>query len=138
MNPHDLEAGLVTLVHEFWAVNQKPLLLSNLPPLLTSNGLGDYKTVLSGSSLKSFVNRVAGTATFQVVTHPVHKAKVGLIPSGSTYTFTASEACATTQAPVTRPSRATELLDLLGHLSPADLENVVIPVSILVKLHSQS
>ncbi|MFB4391032.1 MULTISPECIES: hypothetical protein [unclassified Pseudomonas] len=137
MDVQDLKDGLVASVNEFWALNQKPVLLSNLPALLTKRGLNDYKIALKGSSLKSFVSSIAGVDTFEVITHSKHKAKVGLIPPGKIYAFTESQKTVAPPPALTVSNRVSALLDILSGLSAEDLEKVVIPASVLVKLHRQ-
>lgn len=121
---------------EYWDINKRPLLLSNLPGLFTEQQV-DYRAELNGETLKSFVRRTSNDATYKVITHPVHRAKIGLVPPQVDFTFEvdpepAKEAASSAIPPV--QNDAIVLLSILSKLDPEDLEKINIPVSVLAKL----
>ncbi|MFP3678427.1 hypothetical protein SB725_15025 [Pseudomonas sp. SIMBA_041] len=139
MEPTPFVTTLHAATQDYWDANQKPLLLSNLPVIFAERQV-DYRTELDGETLKSFVRRTAGDATYKVITHPVHRAKIGLVPPQVEYKFVddaepAQEAAASEIAPVQNDAIA--LLNILSKLDPEDLEKINIPVSVLAKLFKQ-
>lgn len=135
MNIEKLKDALLQATQEFWGRFGTPLLLSNLPKEISERGIPDYKQILASQSLKSFVNSLAEEKTIQVVTHPLHKAKIGLIPAGEHYSFSQEEDAVKAEDKTSGKSQAVKLLDILSKLSEEELEKVNIPVSVLAKLH---
>jgi hypothetical protein len=143
-----LLAALAELARKHWDDTQpehQPLLLSNIPQLLKLRGL-DYREILGEQRLKDFAHAEESTATFAVVTHPVHKAKVGIIPSDETYTF--PDDTPLTEAGPGRGSlrlaptgghavATIRFLRALAELPEEDLNGIVIPTRVLVKLFAQ-
>jgi len=96
--------------------------------------------VLGKETLKSFVERTSDAASYKVITHPVHRAKIGLVPPDVNYEFEADsepaqETALSDIAPV--PNDAIALLNILSKLDAEDLEKITIPVSVLAKLFKQ-
>jgi len=123
----------------YWDANQRPLLLSNLPVIFAEQKV-DYRTELDGETLKSFVRRTSGDATYKVITHPVHRAKIGLIPPQVDYEFEVGPEAAQEAAPseiASVQNDAIALLNILSKLDAVDLEKINIPVSVLAKLFKQ-
>ena len=123
----------------YWDANQRPLLLSNLPVIFAELQV-DYRTELDGETLKSFVKRTCNAATYKVITHPVHRAKIGLVPPDVHYEFEVDpepvqEATPSEIAHVQNDAIA--LLNILSKLDSEDLEKINIPVSVLAKLFKQ-
>ncbi len=143
-----LIAALADLARKHWDDTQpdhQPLLLSNIPPLLKTRGL-DYREILGEQRLKDFAHAEESATTFAVVTHPVHKAKVGIIPSDETYTFPddtpLTEAGRDRGPPRLPPTgghavATIRFLRALAELPEEDLEGIVIPTRVLVKLFAQ-
>ncbi|EJM20413.1 hypothetical protein PMI22_02529 [Pseudomonas sp. GM21] len=130
---------LLGVTREYWVANQRPLLLSNLPAILANQQV-DYRAVLGKETLKSFVERTSDAASYKVITHPVHRAKIGLVPPDVNYEFEADsepaqETALSDIAPV--PNDAIALLNILSKLDAEDLEKITIPVSVLAKLFKQ-
>jgi len=123
----------------YWDANKRPLLLSNLP-VIFAELMVDYRTELDGETLKAFVGRTSDAATYKVITHPVHRAKIGLVPPEVDYEFEVDpepvqEAAPSEIAPVQNDAIA--LLNILSKLDAEDLEKINIPVSVLAKLFKQ-
>lgn len=138
MNHETLKDALILATREFWSTYSSPLLLSNLPKALSEKGIVDYKSILTTQSLKAFVHSLDGQGAIQVVVHPQHRAKIGLIPAGENYSFTEEKAAVKMGSSPTGESQAVKLLDILSKLSEKDLDKVIIPTSVLVKLHRTS
>ncbi|MDI9694460.1 MULTISPECIES: hypothetical protein [Burkholderia] len=122
-----------------WDINQTPVLLSNLPPLLVGD-VPEYKEILGGQSLKRFIKETEGASSqYKLVEHPVQRAKVALLPTGVDYQFPditeTSEAAEQTLVSDRSSEKALiEFLKSLKKLSAEDLAEVKIPVSVLVKM----
>ncbi|WP_158824216.1 hypothetical protein [Granulicella sp. S156] len=119
--------------------DQKPYLLSFAGPSMVEAQI-DYQAILNGERLKAFVERTAGEGRYHVVKHPHQRAKVGIVPSGIQFEFedAVHEEVASAPRPVHGESvQGAALLSFLGALSalPAkDLDGVVIPTRVLVRL----
>ena len=120
-----------------WESKAQPVLLSNLPPLLAGDE-PNYKDFLAGKSLKQFIKETEGDAgnQYRLIEHPTQRAKLAILPHGVTYEF---PEMLTTPEPTTANDRSSEkalvdFLRALKKLSPQDIENVHIPVSVLVKM----
>ncbi|APP99939.1 hypothetical protein PsaNZ63_00965 [Pseudomonas syringae pv. actinidiae] len=135
MNDEQLKDTLIHATRDFWAAYSNPLLLSNLPSSLSEKGIADYKSILGNTSLKAFVSTLAEQGHLKVVTHPQHRAKIGLIPAEESYDFPQEEDAVKQKQKYTGDSHAVRLLDILSKLDDQDLVNLNIPVSVLAKLH---
>lgn len=138
MNEDQLKEALINATQDFWAACGSPLLLSNLPNSLSEKGIADYKSILGNISLKSFVSTLANQGNLKVVTHPQHRAKIGLIPAEESYDFLQDENAVKQKQKFSGDSHAVRLLDILSKLDDQDLVNLDIPVSVLAKLHRMS
>ncbi|MDH1558245.1 hypothetical protein ACSMFQ_03340 [Ectopseudomonas chengduensis] len=141
MDIKDLEALVKEITQKNWSDQQKPMLLSNLPAELKKMGLEDYREVLSGISLKSFVSDTAGQDNYKVVSDPRAKAKIGLIPPEAEYEFAVKSESASADLGVkgaAAKNSAVALLGILSKLSNEDLEKIDIPLSVLVSLYKKS
>lgn len=99
----------------------------------------DYRTVLDGEKLKAFVERTEGEGRYRVVKHPHQRAKIGLVKPDSPFEFEVEDRDETIEAPTKgfSPAHGSVLLDFLNALAklpPKDLDGIVIPVRVLVKL----
>ena len=141
MDTQSFTKALASITQDFWNTHQKPLLLSNLPSYVQQQNIHNYKEILGAEPLKAFVTKAAGPTTFQVVTHPAHKARIGLIPASETYTFPEEPAIDSPLASHTQPHQTNDaiaLLAILSKLSDEELEKVVIPVYVLTRLYNNS
>lgn len=127
--------GLKKLARSYWDANSQPLLLSNLPPLFSAE-VSNYKELLANRTLKKFIQETAGNDTYQLAEHPRQKAKVALLPPNTEYHFPDIGSNVEAQEERTRaPERALmEFLRALRHLPEADIAEVRIPVSVMVKM----
>ncbi|WP_338724163.1 hypothetical protein V9L16_00185 [Pseudomonas tolaasii] len=140
MDTIQFKALLSTITREFWDINHRPLLLSNLPVEFKKNKVDDYSAILEGETLKSFVGRTSGDTSYSVITHPVHRAKIGLIPPGETYQYQAEVETPPVNSPagaLEQPNDAIALLEILSRLPKEELEKIVLPVSVLAKLYKK-
>jgi hypothetical protein len=118
--------------------DEQPYLLSFAGPDLTEKGI-DYRTILEGEKLKAFVERTEGSGRYRVVKHPHQKAKIGLVKYGEKFEFSSNDhddaLLHDVQSPKTQHSSALfEFLDALSKLPVEDLDGIVIPTRVLVKL----
>lgn len=130
----ELDNTLRDIATEYWATHNRPLLLSNLPPLIEEK-LQDYKELLRGASLKGYIKGREGACGYKLIEHPMQKAKVGIIPSDIEYKFSPPPV----DNPSVRKSKADpgaiiSFLAELAKLPEAEVEKIDIPVSVLVKL----
>ena len=131
---------IVERAKEEWERFKRPYYLSNVSPELMLRNV-NYKDVLgAGTSLKQFVGSLS--CRVQLVSHPIHKAKVAAVPVDSGFSFEAEPAVATSQADE-KPKRfrqnsqryaVLQFLTALSHLTDEEQKSVVIPVHILAKL----
>lgn len=136
-----LMAFLKMRVAEHWNDDSTPYLLSNLPSDLKPEGV-DYREVLGEEKLKAFAKRTEGAETYRLVEHPTQKAKIGLVPSDSQFEFVVDETVKEESEvnSVQRPkkgegSRAVlDFLHALNKLTDEDLNEIIIPTKIWVKL----
>lgn len=122
---------------EAWA-NGGPYFLSNAGPDLTAADI-TYRDILNGEKMKDFIVRTAGEGGYQLIQHPVQRAKLGLVPAGETFTFEdRSEetgfAPQNVEVDGRRGAQLLAFLDSLSRLTREDQDEVVIPTRVLVKL----
>jgi hypothetical protein len=138
------QAGVKTFIVErtkaHWEESRSPYLLSNISPELKARGV-DYRAVLGEQKLKDFVHANAGL-DFKVISHPAQRAKIGLIPAGEEYDFLTVETDAA-EGPIEAPRKSVggsrvgamvSFLRALSHLTDEELDQIVIPTRVLVKL----
>lgn len=135
------KSSLVKLLEDFasdqWENNSCPILLSNLPPLISSKN-PNFKSELNGLSLKSFISKEEQNHKFKLIQHPTQKEKLGIIPRGKSYVFPESPALPKEISDSIEDDKSSEktLLDflkLLKKLPSEDLIQIQLPISILVK-----
>jgi hypothetical protein len=117
-----------------WDEQNSPLLLSALPPILERK-TSEYRTVLGPRTLKAFIKETGEVAGYKLVEHPTQPARVGVVPAAAHYEFPLEPAA----PPKTTTARSNQEATLaffraLATLPDDDLEKVVIPVSVFVKL----
>lgn len=134
----ELKAFLKEKAKKAWDDEGHPYWLSYLAPDLKPLGV-DYKTILGEERLKQFARRTEGDS-YRYVEHPRMKAKVGIVPPASEFEFA--------DEPLTQPAETDRRGDqaaereqavlhffrALSKLSDDELEGIVIPTSVLVKL----
>jgi len=123
-----------TISDEHWRDQQSPILLSALAPRLETVYPG-YREVLGVRTLKAFIKETGAAAGYELFEHPIQHARVGVAPVGASYEFPSE----LTTHSATIPARGTHestlaFLRALATLPSGDLDKVVIPVSVLVKL----
>lgn len=128
----DLLKALNSISSTQWKAHGIPILLSNLPPLLESEVPG-FRDILGANSLRSYIKRLGSDAGLKLIEHPTHKAKVGIAPAGVEYKFPEDERSGKSDVNGSQPP-ALRLLNELAKLPQEDLDKVIIPVSVLIKL----
>ena len=101
----------------------------------------DSKKVLSeGTTLRQFV---ATLDDLRIVVHPIQKAKIGVVPKDSPFTFEVEPTVKPTASTDERPRRirqpnqrfvVMQFLAALSRLPPEDVKEVNIPVHVLARL----
>lgn len=136
----DIIAFLKTQADSNWQSSQEPFLLSQAAPGMKASGL-DYQAILGDERLKAFVKRTEEQGGYRLVSHPVQKPKIGIVPAGETFEFSADDlGDGGERIPYRRPeasqsdysSRA--IVRALSRLSDEELDQIVIPTRIFVKL----
>ena len=125
--------------HEVWEQQSSALFLSNISPELLLRGV-NYKEVLpKGTTLKQFVSTLDD---LRIVAHPLQKAKVGVVPKESPFTFKIEPTVGPSASSET-PKKSRQLnqrvivsqfLAALSRLSEEEIKQVTIPVHILARL----
>jgi hypothetical protein len=133
-----LKSSLKAIAEKQWETNKKSILLSDVAPILTKeSGAVDYRTLLDGKSLKAFIKDTGEDNGYRLVEHPTQSAKIGLVPLDAKFEFATT---ATEKLPNKsdtfrkRENRAVALLEILATLPEEDLTQIIIPVSVFVKL----
>jgi hypothetical protein len=138
--PDAIAAYIINRAKKLWAEKKAPLLLSNISPELKLRGV-NYKDVLpEGTTLRQFV---ATLSDLRVVTHPIQKPKIGVVPKDSTFTFDVEPTVKSAGATDERPKRfrqtsqryvVMQFLTVLSRLNPEEIKDVNIPVHVLARL----
>jgi hypothetical protein len=139
--PEGIAKFLIGRTNEHWGKNKEPYLLSYVTPELQALGI-NYKAILGpGTTLKQFAGTLADQ--LKIVVHPIHKAKVGLVPATSNFVFHAEPTVGPIHAedrPKKKPRQPSQrfivmqFLAALSRLSEEEIKSVNIPVSILARL----
>ncbi len=118
------------------------MLLTAVATELIKKGI-DYRATLGNRSLKAFLLDAAKDK-IKIVEDPVHKARIGFVPSYVDYAFPSrhdgrvdvgSSGGSTNRSSGRRSHTALlEFLNALGKLSEEDQNSVVIPTKVLVEL----
>lgn len=127
-------AAVKSISGDHWEKHQSPLLLSALAPLLEQKAPG-YRAVLAPRTLKAFINETGSAAGYKLFEHPTQQARVGVAPAAAHYEFPPQLTTPSSTIAARSSQEATlAFFRALATLPEADLEQVVIPVSVLVKL----
>lgn len=136
---HLAEEALITFIaeraREAWEARQQPYYLSNLAPALKQAGF-TYRDVTGEGSLAAWAEG-ANQEEWRVVRHPQQTSKIGVVPAGSPFTFDAAEAGASVRDDASRLRKkpiVVRFLEELRKLDQSDLDKIVLPVSVIVKL----
>jgi hypothetical protein len=132
MTKDDLIGALQAVAKNFWDEYHRPMLLSQLPKVLEDHLHGDYKSLIGTTSLKSFIKDTEAAGTYRLVEHPTQRAKVGIVPNGSDFEFSAEMEPPSTD----RLSRQDieGFTRVLHSLTLDELRRVSLPASLVVRL----
>lgn len=138
MDQKELIAALKEIADTNWAKEQNPILLSEVGPILAKKSEdADYKTLLRGKSLKSFIKETGNEHGYQLLVHPTQRAKIGLAPLTAQFEYpnaASEELPKKSEIPRKRENKAMTLLDILATLPEEELAKITIPVSSIIKL----
>lgn len=135
----DIIAFLKAQAESNWESSEQPLLLSQAAPGMKAVGL-NYQAILGYERLKSFVKRTEADGGYRLVAHPTQKPKVGIVPAGVEFDFSIDElpdgGAAYIKNPVdkVREYSPRDIIRALSRLSDEELDQIVIPTRIFVKL----
>jgi hypothetical protein len=134
VDDNKLVAIIKAISEKHWAESSTPVLLSTLPPMLEVE-VPDYRTILGARSLKAFIQQTEETKGYKLVEHPTQRARVGVTPAEVEYKFSPDPtALLKTNAAKSNQEITLAFFRALATLPNADLDKVVIPASVLVKL----
>ena len=131
-----LNSTLKELAESHWEAFQKPLLLSNLVPLLKAKEV-DYKETIQDTSLKQFIKSTGKEHGYKLNEHPTQKEKIGVIPSCQDFTYDDTTKRPRAIKPDDRKKREETLISffkILSTLPETDIEKVNIPASVIIKI----
>lgn len=133
---HEVKKALKDVTDEYWNVHKKPILLSNLPAVLEAKA-PNFKSILGTQTLKAFVKSYSTDLQVKLIEHPNQKAKIAIAPSTETYIFPVDDSQLrhkSAKQSLSGEKAVIALLHSLALLPEKELENINIPVSILVKM----
>ena len=128
----DIIEALLKVTNEHWMRSKTPLLLSSVPGALEAEGISEYKSHTGDANLKTFVKSASATGKFKVVEHPIHRAKIGLVPAGERFEFSDSNNDQA-RSELTRTDLE-GFVRVLRTLSRDELSRLNVPASILMRL----
>lgn len=126
-----LKKKIIDSLNNRWKEVEEPFLLSKIPSILNDM---DYKSVLGGQSLKDFINETSGEDGYKLIEDPRHKARVGIIPFGGSYTYQENINNKQVKNMSNNKDVLVDFLRLLSSLPDEDLNSIVIPARVLAKL----
>lgn len=131
---NELVTAIKTISDEYWGEQNSPVLLSALPLILEKKA-PNYRAVLGDRTLKTFIMKTESTGSYKLVEHPVQRARVGVVPAEANYEFPQGVPSPPTTITAKNSQEVTlAFFRALATLPEDDLDKVVIPVSVLVKL----
>jgi len=121
-------------VNQEWTDNGSPYLLSNA--VTDFREYGDMKSVIGNNSLKSWLLSRADLLSLKIITHPIVKARVVVVPKNSDFSFDNENKKPSKKESKELTNREITMLflDIVGSLPQHDLEDIHIPVKIIAKL----
>lgn len=134
MEDQDKVVGIIKKIcDEYWSKNNLPVLLSALPQILEKE-IPDFRDVFGHRTLKVFIKETQQGGGYELVEHPTQLAKVSVAPASANFSFPMEPTTKSNSAAKSDREVTLAFLKTLGKLPNSDLESVVIPVSVLVKL----
>lgn len=135
------ESGIIAFLREKaearWQEKQ-PYPLSLAAAEIKSEGGIDYRAVLRDERLKAFVKRTQNQGGYKLIEHPNQKAKLVIVPTAAEFEFpveTSPTGAKRDDSSEEHSERAlVQFLRALAKLSDDEIDGVVIPTSVLVKL----
>ena len=132
----DLAKKIVELTNQRWNNSSEPFLLSQLGSVLEASG-HDYKDIPDWQGLNSFVSNEI--PDLRIVRHPAQHAKIGVYPATESFEFDDAPASVKRE-----PSEAEKLrkrrrafhgfIEAISELPPEEIEGLVIPARVIVRL----
>lgn len=133
-NQSELVTAIKAISEDYWRSQNSPILLSALPLMLEKSN-PNYRAVLGDRTLKAFVRETENTESYKLVEHPIQRARVGVVPAEANYEFPQGVPSPPTVITAKNSQEVTlAFFRALATLPEDDLDKVVIPVSVLVKL----
>lgn len=133
------KAFLAARADFFWKNGEQPYHLSLVAGDLKAEGV-NYKDILGDEKLKAFVARTSDENGYRLVEHPLKKPKIGIVPADAKFEFTdipplpRSSPNPKLLAPSSQDRAVLDFLQVLSKLDDADLDTVIIPTRVFVKL----
>ncbi len=120
-----------------WEKNE-PYLLSLAGSDLENNKI-EYRTILSGERLKAFAERTQGEDTYKIVRHPHQKARIGILKYDAEFEFDISDQKLLSNKTLKNANENRNLLlldflDAISKLPDTDIDSIVLPTRVLLKL----
>jgi len=102
---------------------------------LLEDKVPDFRTALGSRTLKAFIKETEQFGGYKLVEHPIQRARVGVVPAGADYKFPSEmDHSSMTIAKGSHQEATLAFFRALATLPSEDLEKVIIPASVLVKL----
>ena len=129
-----LQNTILEISQSYWDKQKQPLLLSGLPKLIEEQ-IPDYRALLNGLTLKLFILDTGKVAGYKLIVHPSQPARIAVAPSAANYAFPPDQK-KDKQIKILENNRQVTLafLDALAALPTAEIDKVIIPTSVLIKL----
>lgn len=140
INEKDIIKTITDIINSFWNDEKRPLLLSSLPSKLKEIGVVNYKEIINNVPLKDFIENTSSKNSYKLVMHETQRAKIGIIPASESFDFsgTQSKEEYKREPKIVKSEKVTiDFIKLLSSLSNEELDSIVIPTRILVKLISK-
>lgn len=130
-----------------WEEKKEPYLLSSVGVDLKKEKGKNIKEELNGEKLKSWIINNKDSILVEVIEHPLIKEKIGIIPKGEVFNYTSeSERKINKKNNISVKSRLCnkkenenlmklkDFLNMVSVLSEKDLDKVIIPSSVILKI----
>lgn len=134
MTKEELQSKLEKLTCDYWDKNQKPLLLSGLVPAIEREGIL-LSDVIGEVRIKEFIKQTSYEgAGYKLVVDPIHKARIGIIPSKENYSYSGRVDTSSNATLDASHKTTMDFLALIKQLPKDEADQVHIPIRILAKL----
>lgn len=132
----DLANKIFETANEHWKNNSEAILLSVLGPKLTEWD-PEYKSILSGSSLRQFIESHAQDV--KIAQHPKQYARIGVYPASNNFSYENigenSESSPDKYNVRYRNRQAFyHFINALSNLDDDDIKDIHIPVKVIIRL----